>query len=405
MEYKIDELIVKHLSGTLSDKERVILDEWKSLPENRLLLEQLSDEEWVRRELRKMAGLKEENAYHKLSQIYAQQAAPMKMPITRFYRSWYVAAAVFVVLAGAGLWFLLTHGDSRQAATESLASSENRFKNDVSPGGDRATLILGDNSVVILDSATNGVLSQQGRTQVVKLENGQIAYQNAGRGDGPLVYNTIKTPKGGQYMVLLPDGSKAWLNSASSLRFPAVFAASERIVDLQGEGYFEVRTSLSAQGAGNKEPFIVKAGDIRVQVLGTHFNVNAYTDEEAIKTTLLEGSVKVSAASQEQYLKPGQQVQADRLGGLKTLRQADVEQAIAWHNGIFAFRNASIVSIMRQAQRWYDIEVVYEGKVNKDQPLNGDIPRNVVLSQLLKILEATGSVHFRIEGKKVTVMP
>lgn len=416
MEYKIDELIIKYLSGTLTEDEQVILDEWKALPENRLLLDQLSDKQWVKKELLKIDRVKETNAYNKLSQIYAQQTAPITVHKTRNNRSWYFIAATLILMIGAGFWFLLNRGTD-EATTSDIATSKERFKNDVQPGGNRAVLTLADGSLIILDSVTNGLLTQQGNTKIMKLDNGKIEYKH-GPGNGEpgmiayntIAYNTITTPKGGQYMIALPDGSKVWLNSASSLRFPTAFTEKERIVELTGEGYFEVNPRPSDShrnpgGGGKKKPFLVKAGDVQVQVLGTHFNINAYTDEEAIKTTLLEGAVKVVKGNRAGLLKPGEQAQIDKQGLLKTITQVDLEQTMAWHKEVFAFRDASIVSIMRQAQRWYDIEVVYEGKVNREQPLNGDIPRNVNLSQLLKILEATGSVHFRIEGKTVTVMP
>lgn len=413
MDYKIDELIIKYLAGTLTEEEQVLLDEWKTLPENRRLLEQLSDGHWVKKELQKISQVKEANAYNKLSQIYAQQNVPVRMHKTRSKIGWWLAAATLLLVIGTGSWYLLSRPSGKAAPVE-LSNTEDRFKNDVQPGGNRATLLLADGSAMILDSAGNGLLSQQGDAKVIKLDNGTIEYkQGAGGGEKEaVVYNTVSTPKGGQFMISLPDGSKAWLNASSTLRFPTAFTGAERIVELTGEGYFEVRPSrppgplpTSPGGRGVKRPFIVKAGDVHVEVLGTHFNVNAYSDEDVIKTTLLEGAVKVIKANASGLLKPGEEAQAFRQGPLKTVKQADLEQTMAWHNGVFAFRNTPIAAIMRQAQRWYDIEVIYSGKVNKEESLNGDIPRNVALSKLLKILEATGSVHFRIEGKTVTVMP
>lgn len=404
MDYKIDELIIKYLAGTLTEEERVLLDEWKALPENRILLDQLSDEQWVKKELQKIAQVNEFNeasAYNKLSQIYAQQNVPVMVHKTSSKFGWWLAAASLLLIIGTGSWFLLRR-ESGKPIPDVLATASERFKNDVAPGGNKARLLLADGTEIILDSAGNGLLSQQGGAKVIKLDNGTIEYkQGTGNGEKEVeVYNTVSTPKGGQYMISLPDGSKAWLNASSTLRFPTAFNGEKRIVELTGEGYFEVRPLPAG-----KKPFIVIAGDVNVEVLGTHFNVNAYTDEEAIKTTLLEGAVKVIKSNASGLLKPGEQAQAFRQGMLKTVKQADLEQIMAWHNGVFAFRSASIVAIMRQAQRWYDIEVIYAGKVDKEQALNGDIPRNVTLSQLLKILEATGSVHFGIEGKTVTVMP
>ncbi len=252
---------------------------------------------------------------------------------------------------------------------------------------------MADGTEIILDSAGNGLLSQQGGAKVIKLDNGTIEYkQGTGNGEKEVeVYNTVSTPKGGQYMISLPDGSKAWLNASSTLRFPTAFNGEKRIVELTGEGYFEV-TPASGRG---KKPFIVIAGDVNVEVLGTHFNVNAYTDEEAIKTTLLEGAVKVIKSNASGLLKPGEQAQAFRQGMLKTVKQADLEQTMAWHNGVFAFRSASIVAIMRQAQRWYDIEAIYAGKVNKEQAFKRRYTQERGIVPIIENTRSNGICSFR----------
>lgn len=406
MQYKIDELIIKHLSGTLTEEEQLYLDEWKSQPDNRQLLDQLSNADWVKQELRKMQQIREERAYNKLGQLYAQQDVTIPISKTRSKRAWYWAAAT-LLLVSAGTLFLLSR--KNKDANPSIATAEERFKNDVEPGSNKAILTLANGNNIALDNTTNGLLAQQGNTAVINSDNGQVTYQK-GTGSAETgmeiyntVYNTITIPEGGQYMVMLPDGSKAWLNSASSLRFPTAFNETERVVELTGEGYFEVAPSHRKKSK-SKTAFTVKAGTVAVQVLGTHFNVNAYADEEDIATTLLEGAVQVTGSQDGTLLKPGEQAQVNKQGTLKKTKP-DLESIMAWRNGLFSFKNAPIASIMRQAQRWYGIEVVYENKVNKEQELNGDIPRNVTLSKFLKILEATGSVHFRIDGKRVTVMP
>jgi hypothetical protein len=406
MQYKTDELILKYLSGKLTEEEQLYLDEWKSQPVNRQLLDQLSNGDWVKQELRKMHQIREDKAYSKLSQIYAQQDAPIQIGRARNTRAWYWAAATLLLVA-AGTLFLLSRKD--KGALPGIAAIEERFKNDVEPGSNKATLTLANGNKIALDNTTNGQLAQEGNIAILNSNNGQVTYQKkagnteAGVEIHNMVYNTITTPQGGQYMVVLPDGSKAWLNSASSLRFPTAFTEKERVVELTGEGYFEVAASYRKKDK-SKTPFILKAGTVAVEVLGTHFNVNAYTDEEDITTTLLEGAVQVTGPQDGGLLKPGEQAQVNKEGILKKTKP-DLEPVMAWRNGLFSFKNASIASIMRQAQRWYGIEVVYESKVNKDQALNGDIPRNVALSKFLKILEATGSVHFQIVGKRVTVMP
>jgi ferric-dicitrate binding protein FerR (iron transport regulator) len=193
---------------------------------------------------------------------------------------------------------------------------------------------------------------------------------------------------------VLADGTKVWLNAASSLRFPAAFAGKERIVELNGEGYFEVAKNASM-------PFHVRVHDMDVQVLGTHFNINAYTDETAMRTTLLEGSVQVSQGEQTQLLTPGQQAAASQNGQIQLADGVDVEEVMAWKNGMFQFQGADLETILRQAARWYDIDVEYKQRIS--DRFSGQISKNVNLSQLLKILELTGKVHFEIEGRKIIV--
>jgi len=222
-----------------------------------------------------------------------------------------------------------------------------------------------------------------------------------------VLYNTITTPRGGQYQVMLSDGSKVWLNAASSLHFPTSFTGQQRIVELTGEAYFEV-AHVSAVGEKNKLPFIVKiitaSGARReVEVLGTHFNINAYNDESVVKTTLLEGSVKMTQESGSTLLIPGQQAQLNSNGDVNILKDADMDEAIAWKNGMFQFKKVDIKTIMRQIARWYDVDIEYQKNV--DEKFYAEISRNTNVSNVFRILEETGGVHFVIEGKKVVVLP
>jgi ferric-dicitrate binding protein FerR (iron transport regulator) len=208
--------------------------------------------------------------------------------------------------------------------------------------------------------------------------------------------NTIQTPRGGQYQVILPDGTKVWLNAASSLAYPTAFTGADRAVKLNGEAYFEV--------ADNKDkPFKVMAGNMEINVLGTHFNVMAYEDENAIKTTLLEGSVKVTNGKISHLLKPGQEGRVDRQSGAFRLLEADANEAVAWKNGVFQFGGASIESVMREIVRWYDVDVEYQGRTNEH--FRGTISRSVNASEVFKMLELTGAVHFTIDKKKIIVKP
>jgi ferric-dicitrate binding protein FerR (iron transport regulator) len=264
----------------------------------------------------------------------------------------------------------------------------------------------------VLDSANNGALRQQGTTKLIKLDSGRLVYKaiSASPQMAALQYNTISTPRGGQYQVVLPDGTKVWLNASSSLRFPTAFNGGERAVDLAGEAYFEVTkestpfkvhvypsaTSIAAGNGGHPAHTI--------EVLGTHFNVNAYDDESALEATLLEGSIKLEKGNEQVLLKPGQQAISARAGGaIRVIPDADVDAAIAWKDGYFQFDGAGIEAVMRQLARWYDVDVRYEGPVTERQ-FAGQMPRGVNLSEVLRILEES-NVHFRIEGKKLVVMP
>lgn len=269
------------------------------------------------------------------------------------------------------------------------------FKDDVSPGGDKATLTLADGSTIVLDEAENGTLAQQGNSRVIKLD-GRLYYDPINKTSKEILYNTISTPNGGQYQLELPDGSLVWLNATSSIRFPTSFVQKERRVEITGEAYFEV--------AKNRDkPFIVTVNNAEVQVLGTHFNINAYLNEDDVKTTLLEGSVKFVNHANADILKPGQQSQLTKNGSVKVVSDVDVDKVVAWKNGLFDFDNAGIETIMRQLSRWYNVDIEYKGKT--EDLFIAEMRRNIKLSDALKALQLTGKVRFEIEGKKIIVMP
>jgi ferric-dicitrate binding protein FerR (iron transport regulator) len=272
-------------------------------------------------------------------------------------------------------------------------------KHDRPPGGNVATLTLGDGSRITLDSAVNGVLAEQGNTKIAKLGNGQLAYNTLNEKPAALLFNTLATPRGGQYRLILPDGTGVWLNAASSITYPTDFTGNERVVRITGEVYFEVR----------KDPvrpfhvaFNTGADSGKIEVLGTRFNISAYKDEGVVKATLLEGSVKV-VAKESTFLKPGQQVQLNNEGHASPVKEADLEDVMAWKNGFFHFERTDIGTVMRQIARWYDVDVVFEGQPTNEK-FDGDIPRNSQLTDVFKILELS-KVHFKVEDKKVTVMP
>ncbi len=318
-----------------------------------------------------------------------------------YYLKSFAVAAMVLLAITTGIYFYTNRDISE---TEQFA--EINLKNDILPGYNKAILTLADGSRISLDDAAKGLLASQGNIAITKTNNGEIVYEKNAWDKGKnvtdrSVINTIQTPKGGKYQVRLPDGSKVWLNSATTLSYPTTFTGTERKVLLKGEAYFEV--------APNKNvPFRVESDDQVVEVLGTHFNINSYDDEDFTKTTLIEGSVKVilnsrtEISSRTRFLKPGEQslTNASRAG--IRIENADTEKAIAWKNGYFKFKNTPIKEIMREVERWYDVELVYEGKIPTDE-FTGFISNDVKISAVLKIMEESGGVKFSVKGKKLKV--
>ena len=306
-------------------------------------------------------------------------------------------AATLIVATTTALYF---YNKPKQIEPESFA--EINTKNDIAPGNDKAILTLADGSRISLDDAAKGFVASQGNTSITKTEDGQIVYEKNEDGikklNGVLAANTIQTPKGGRYTISLPDGSRVWLNSASSLTYPTTFASSERKVKLTGEAYFEIAKN-------KKVPFRVESNNQVVEVLGTHFNINSYEDEAFIKTTLLEGSVRIilnSSSPNAKLLKPGQQsLTSVSESGIK-VQNTDTEKAIAWKNGYFKFKNTPIKDIMREIERWYDVELVYDGKLAPDE-FTGYISNDVKISSVLKMLEESGGIKFTVKGRKLKV--
>jgi transmembrane sensor len=314
------------------------------------------------------------------------------------------AAAVLFILTGGAYWYHRETTDNRTVAIQA-------GKADVSPGGDKATLTLANGRTITLDSASNGDLAQQGYSSVVKLAGGQVAYvahpgnpggdkgQDGNEGQSSedhTLYNTLATPIGGQYKITLPDGTRAWLNSESSIRYPTVFTGKERRVEITGEAYLEVKENP-------RMPFTVDARGTSVQVLGTHFNIMAYGDEASVNTTLLEGKVRIVSAKGNVILKPGEMAAVGDASTGIVVREADTDKETAWINGFFEFDQTDLPTLMRQLKRWYGIQPVYQSNGN-GRLFGGRINRNLNLSETLHLLEGNG-IHFNIEGKKLIVLP
>lgn len=313
-------------------------------------------------------------------------------PVRHISRIWLRAASVaaILLLAGGGYWYL--HKKSSPSLVVNVAEN-----NDIRPGTTKAVLTLANGQKIVLDSATMGLLATQGNTRISS-QSGGLTYQGQGSTTSSM-YNTLSTSRGEQFPLTLSDGTRIWLNSASSIRFPVAFTEPERTVEITGEAYFEVAHDVT-------KPFIVRkvSDHTSVRVLGTHFNVNSYDDEAALKVTLMEGSVKVSKGNITGLLHPGQQASLPRSkDGQLHITQVDTEDVMAWKNGYFSFNQADLTTVMRQLARWYDVKIVYQGEP-PTMKFWGGIARNSNLSQVLKVLEES-NIHFRVQGKTLTVLP
>jgi ferric-dicitrate binding protein FerR (iron transport regulator) len=384
---RIAALLVKHLRGSLTAVEAAELESWKSESAvNATAFEKFTDitqiKEWLKEY--QQANTRSWN------RIVAQAPELGEARVVSF-NWWRTVAAAIILLAGTSTYYLFNDKQQKTIDTEKITAR--RIKNDVAPGNMGATLVLANGQRIAIDSS-NGMLAQQGSTKVTK-QNGQITYNEQSKDQTAILYNTFTTARGQQSPSLkLADGSTVFLDAESSITYPVAFAGNERHVTITGQVYFEV--------AKNKaRPFTVTANDMTVQVLGTHFNINAYNNEAAITTTLLEGSVKVRQANNTALLTPGQQSQLNRKGTMVTIKDANIAEAVAWKEGMIKFHALDMAGIIRMMERWYNVEVAYDGSV--EHSYNVTISRKVPLSRLLEYLELAGGVHFAIDGKKVTV--
>ena len=381
-------LLKKYLSGALEPAEERELSRLLEAPEYRALLEHMLDEAL---EEEAHAGEPDEEIlnsikYNLQQRIQLQQKTAVRLRMNR----WLSVAAMLLLVAGAATFYLRNKpGQQAQAVAPKQPAKP------IEPGGNKAVLTLADGSEIILDSTGNGNVTMQGAVKVIKLSDGKLAYQ-PGAATGAMVYNSIATPRGGQYQLELSDGTKVWLNATSTLKFPVAFSGKERRVILTGEGYFEVAKNATM-------PFHVEVNGVDINVLGTHFNVNAYANEATIRTTLLEGSVSVAGKGGQCVLRPGQQAVANATDKMEVNNNVDADEVVAWKYGMFRFKGAALATILRQASRWYDIDFVFEAET--DEKFSGEIARTVNAEQLLNILELTGKVDFEVKGRTVLVIP
>lgn len=325
------------------------------------------------------------------SRIIPQEKTLSVTKTPRIYR-WpkVAAAAAAILLMGTVAYFWQIDKETRTPVVEKNQGPQP----DRMPGHDGAILTLADGSRMVLDSLGNGKIATQNGGEVI-LDKGQLTYVATGKPSGAITYNTMSTPNGRQFKLTLPDGTGVWLNSASSIRYPTAFAGANRKVTITGEAYFEVAKH-------EKMPFMVNVNDkAEIQVLGTHFNVNAYQDQELVKTTLLEGAVRIQAEKNQQRLTPGQQAQVADNAPIRLVENVDLEQVVAWKNGLFNFNNEDIRSVMEEIGRWYDMEIVYES-IPEQREITGEMQRNLSLTQVMNVLKKL-RIHYRLEERKLII--
>ncbi|MGN7722613.1 FecR domain-containing protein [Chitinophaga sp. 22620] len=379
-----EKLLQQYLDGKCTPGEAEALISWlQATGHHRTLLRKMQEE--FPQVLADQPTIDQEISDRMEARLLQQISAPRVLRM-RNRRIWLAAASVLLLLA-AGAMYLFLPESSRPAPV--AVSKTPAAPKDIAPGSAKAVLTLADGSTITLDSAGNQVI-HQGQT-LVQLQNGQVEYNadNAGQAVG---YNILSVPRGGQFTIVLPDGSRVWLNSASKLRYPTAFSGGQRLVELEGQGYFDVHKDA-------EHPFIVKTKTLDVEVLGTGFDVMAYPDEKSMNTTLVEGAVRVK----DVMLKPGQQARMEYSTGCIYVEPADIQQVIAWKTGFFEFDNANLADIMRQASRWYDIDIDMDITAhNRAKTYGGRISRNLPLSELLNMLEANGA-SFNLQGRKLIV--
>lgn len=385
MKNNIIHLIEKYLEGTITPDEEARLMAWYQ-DHNEADIEWLSDN----------ADEEEQVRLRMLTHLQQQISTPTAKPAAK--RRWiYISAAASILLL-LGLTGYFTYPLLKKTTHNNPA----QLAQDVRPGSNKAVLTLSNGDKVILEDAKDGIITDQGDAAINKTDSGHVQYNSTASSSTAIVYNTLTTPYGGQYQLTLQDGTRVWLNAGSSLRFPATFAGNERKVTLSGEAYFEV-----AQDPNRPFYVAINSGtntDMNVRVLGTHFNINAYPEEQRHVVTLLEGAVKVNYLGTGVTLTPGKAAILQKATGKMNATDGDTEEAIAWKNGYFLFDNEKVENIMRQISRWYDVEIHYQGDISK-KAIAGSLSRSKNVSEVLNMLELTGAVHFKLEGRRITVMP
>lgn len=412
----IEELAHKFKNGRLTATEKEEFEQWYNQFDDTEFVHSGAAEPGIVKDRighQLLKKIQEETRQGNTAGLHSQPHLTRRLPV--FRRAQMAVAASLLVFLSLGIFFVLTR--HRTPVTNYTAIDKI-----IRPGANKARLTLGNGMQISLTDAKNGQLAMQSGISVIKTADGKMIYQGDNQEvNKTLLYNTIETPRGGQYQVILSDGTKVWLNAASSLKYPTSFnSLKERKVILSGEAYFEVVHNKT-------QPFRVVSGSQLVEDIGTSFNINDYTDDPVAKTTVIEGAASVASLNESQLtqqsqpssgdpkqvaatenvigtkiLTPGQQAVLNKTGGL-SIRNADLQEVVAWKNGDFVFRSTDFRTVMRNIARWYDVDVIYDPSAPSDVPLGGLVSRSKNISVLLNLMEETGAVHFKIEGRKITI--
>ncbi|MDH7459880.1 DUF4974 domain-containing protein [Chitinophagaceae bacterium 26-R-25] len=386
MNEKIKDILLRSLREDISIQEQILLQEWADADAgHQVLLDELQHPEIIASFLKKMDGYNADKAWARL------QASPRKeenrKKVFILYPVRRIAAAILLLLAGTATFYVINQNKTKPVATS--------YTGNVMPGRDGAKLRLSNGNIVTIDSLKDGLIARDENMSIFK-EAGKIIYKGNGNNNTPtILYNEIIADKGRKTTAVLPDGSTVWVNAGSSVRYPLQFTGDERLVSMTGEASFSVIHD-------DRKPFRVQVKDQLVEDIGTEFNINAYDDEEVIRTTLIEGTASVTVAGNKVVLTKGKE--SVNKNGLLRLGNGNVEQAIAWRNGLFSFDHADLTTVLRQFTRWYDVEVRYEGNV-PDETFTGEMERGMTLADALDNLKRM-HVRFRIEeDKRIVVLP
>lgn len=387
---RISFLILKHLDNALDPQEQAELTDWlNSSDAARKLFNSLTDKARIKQELEKMYSYDQESAWERI-----REAMPDTVPIQRnhpmlLWKRWLSVAAILALVTSGALW--LYHQNQAPDANKVQATLPE--PSIAAPQLSKATITLQDGREIPLDSTPTGLMAAEANATIRKTADGQIQYHPDTKQSAALVYNILRNPRGSRVVQLtLSDGTRLWLNAASEIRYPVVFSGTTRSVEVSGEAYFEVKKDPTT-------PFLVQARNVTVEVTGTHFNVDAYSDESLVSITLLEGGVKVAKENATLLLSPGQQAQVGQQ--IKLLKNVDTEQVVGWKNGQFIFHGSDLPAIMRQLGRWYNVEVQFKDSISEH--FYGEITRDKNISNVLDMFSKTGSVHFTTKGNLIEV--